>query len=304
MSREAEREIALRIDTAYQEDRLSEGALDALKRAPSINLDLGTSARDFDPDEVLLVTLMPDDSTSLNRIVTRKSAPPASYSFHRMLEGETSRTNIAQYDIMNVEPENPRANAEAIRTGHNAVLEALTVSPRPDQIVLATRFLNGFLLNPYGPLEKAQRLDTHNFRPNRGTPLYDQTVELLKMILAKSEQFRADYKEPRTATLLVTDGKDEHSRIQTATSVAEVIKSMRGTGQHIIAAMGIDDGKTDFRKVFTDMGIDSKWILTPGSTKEEIQEAFGLFAKTASQATKASDFPLLLSSGFEGITKT
>lgn len=294
------REIAFRIDTAYKTSRLSGGALNALKKASTPNLTLGVPAVDFEGDKSLLVTLMPDDSTSLNHIVTKR-APAIRYQYRPMLEGETVPQS-PQYDIVEAEPDDPRSNAEAIRTGHNAVLDALLASPNPEQVLFATRYLNGYLLNPYGPLEQAKRLDISNFRPYQGTPLYDETVGLLQMVLAKYEQFRADWKEARTVTLLVTDGKDQHSRIQTASSVAEVIKSMRGTGHHIIAAMGIDDGKTDFRQVFTDMGIDPNWILTTGSTQEEIQEAFGLFAKAASQATVTDDFQLLLGSGF-GITK-
>lgn len=305
---ERNQEIAIRIEGAHQSGRLSDAALEALKKASlPANLSLGTSMENFDPDEALLVTVMPDDSTSLNCVVKRKSVSPG-YTSRPMLEGERrdygpTELKRFEYDIQYVEADHPEANAEAIRTGHNTVLDALVTSPRPERVLFATRYLNGHLLNPYGPLDQVVRLDRRNFVPSAGTPLLDQAVELLKMVLAKYEQFRADWRSARTATLLVTDGRDEHSRIQTARSVTEVIRSMRNTGHHIIAAMGIDDGRTDFRKVFTDMGIDSKWILTTGSTKEEIQQAFGLFAKAAQQATVIEDFPKMLNSGFEGIIK-
>ena len=301
---EAGREITLRIDTAFKNDRLSQGALDALKRMPSTGLILGTPPSELDSDELLLVTVMPDDSTSQNRVVKRKSAPTvAPYSHRPMLEGEVSQTAIANYEITYVEADHPESNAEATRIGHNHVVDALLASPHPDSVLLATRYLSGQLLNPYGPLISAHRLSIHNFTPNRGTPLYDQTVETLKMVLAKYEQVKADWREARTATLLVTDGLDEHSRIQNAASVAEIIKSMRSTSHHIVAAMGISDGSTDFRRVFIAMGIDPKWILTPGSTKEDILKAFGLFAEKVSQATRPESFPFLLASGFGPLVK-
>lgn len=296
------KEIALRIETAYQDNRLSEAALDALNKVPSLpDLALGISTSELQSDELLLVTVMPDDSTSQNRIVKRRTAG-SSYPSRRMLEGEvTGRVN---YEVVEVDTTHPESNAEATRIGHNAVLTALAASSHPEQILFATRYLNGKLLNSYGPLEAAKKLDRYNFTPDSGTPLYDQTAALLKMVLAKYEQIRADWREARTATLVITDGHDQHSRIQTASSVAEVVKSMRSTGHHIVAAMGIDDGTTDFRQGFIEMGIDPKWILTPGSTQAEIQEAFGMFAKAASQATATEDFPRLLASGFGEITKT
>lgn len=305
---EAGREIALRLGTAFKNDRLSDGALKTLNRTSSTGLILGTPPSEFDSEELLLVTVQPDDSTSQNRVVKRKpNVPAAPFSYRPMLEGEASRsssTDLANYEITYVEADHPESNAEATRIGHNHVIDALFASPHPDSVLFATRYLNGQLLNPYGPLSMAQRLTTRNFTPNRGTPLYDQTVETLKMVLAKYEQVRADWREARTATLLVTDGLDEHSRIQNAASVAEVIRSMRDTGHHIIAAMGISDGSTDFRRVFIAMGIDPNWILTTGSTKEDILKAFGLFAEKASEATRPENFTALLTSGFGSLTKT
>ncbi len=73
---------------------------------------------------------------------------------------------------------------------------------------------------------------------------------------------------------------------------------MYNTGIHIIAAMGIYDGTTDFRKKFIEMGIRENLILTPGSTPEEIRKAFGLFGKMASRATDLQNFNDSLNRGF------
>jgi len=53
---------------------------------------------------------------------------------------------------------------------------------------------------------------------------------------------------------------------------------------HIVAAMGISDGTTDFREVFRKMGIADRWILTPGNSASEIRRAFSVFSQSAVRA--------------------
>jgi hypothetical protein len=45
--------------------------------------------------------------------------------------------------------------------------------------------------------------------------------------------------------------------------------------------MGIDDGRTDFRAVFRELGIPDAWILTPGNGASEIRRAFQVFSQSA-----------------------
>jgi hypothetical protein len=98
-------------------------------------------------------------------------------------------------------------------------------------------------------------MDAKNYTPNQGTPLYDQTVVLLGTVLAKSQEFSDNGVPVRTVTLIITDGDDCHSMRHGAKDVAAIAKDMLRMENHIIAAMGIDDGSTDFRKVFQDIGI-------------------------------------------------
>jgi hypothetical protein len=53
---------------------------------------------------------------------------------------------------------------------------------------------------------------------------------------------------------------------------------------HIVAAMGISDGSTDFRGVFRAMGIADRWILTPGNSASEVRRAFQVFSQSAVRA--------------------
>ena len=76
----------------------------------------------------------------------------------------------------------------------------------------------------------------------------------------------------------------------------------RDAGDYLdcIAAMGIDNGSTDFRKVFADMGIPAEWILTPKSDPHAIREAFQVFSQSAVRASQAAAFSATALAGFAG----
>ena len=213
-----------------------------------IQAGLGINADDVNSSEVVLVTIMPDDSGSIRF----------------------------------------GGNAQAVRGGHNGVLDALNQSKQKDNILIHNRYLNGFVLYPYCPINQAILMDPQNYNPNEGTPLYDQTLVLLGTVLAKSQEFSDNGVPVRTVTLIITDGGDAHSVKADAKNVASIIGDMLRSENHIIAAMGIDDGNTDFRKVFQEMGIRDEWILTPGNNESEIRRAFQIFSQSAVRASQAA----------------
>jgi len=165
--------------------------------------------------EVVLVTMLPDDSGSI------------------FFEG----------------------NSQLVCDGHNLVLEALDASKQADAIQVHTRYLNGHVLYPYSNVRQAVQMDLNNFDANGGTPLYDQSVLLLGTVLAQSQQFIDNGVAVRTVTLIITDGADLHSVRANASMVKSIVDDMLRTEDHIIAGMGIDDGVTDFNQVFKEMGI-------------------------------------------------
>jgi activator of 2-hydroxyglutaryl-CoA dehydratase len=68
---------------------------------------------------------------------------------------------------------------------------------------------------------------------------------------------------------------------------------------NIIAAIGIDDGSTNFEEVFTEMGIPKQWILTPKNTPSEIRQAFALASQSAVRASQgAASFSQTAMGGF------
>ncbi|OKH18126.1 vWA domain-containing protein [[Limnothrix rosea] IAM M-220] len=237
---------------AHAEGMLSQAALQSLDvhdLGVAIQAGLGIEVDDVMSSEVVLVTVMPDDSSSI------------------------------RYG----------SNAQAVRGGHNAVLDALAQCPQTGEILIHNRYLNGFVLYPYCFLDQAVRMTPQNYDPRLGTPLYDQSLVLLGTVLAKAQEFSDNGVPVRTITLLITDGADVSSRRATAKDVKAVVEDMLKVENHTIAAMGIDDGyQTDFRKVFREMGIRDEWILTPGQGEQEIRQAFQLFSQSAVQVSQSA----------------
>jgi hypothetical protein len=248
--------------SAHQEGLLSPQGLQVLTLVDpgaQIQAALGARVEDVAASEVVLVTMMPDDSGSIR--------------FGK--------------------------NAERVREGHNLVLDALARARQHDALLVHTRYLNGHVLYPYCPLDRAVRMDAANYDPNLGTPLYDQAVVLLGTVLAKAQEFAQAGVPVRTVTLIITDGADAGSVRAKAADVAALVGDLRRAERHIVAAMGIHDGTTDFRRVFREMGIEDRWILTPGAGASEVRKAFQLFSQSAVRVSQgAASFSRTALGGF------
>lgn len=249
------------IEAAGQEGTLSPQSMQALNipdLGAQIQAGLGVNVDDVQASEVVLLTMMPDDSGSI------ASA----------------------------------GNTVAVREGHNLVLEALGDTKQRDAILAHTRYLNGTVLFPYRTIDQAERMTASNYQADKGTPLYDQSVVLLGSVVAKAQEFAQNGVLARSVTLLITDGADCHSTHAKARDVAALVRDMTRSEQHIVAAMGIADGYTDFKQVFRGMGIADRWILTPGSNASEIRAAFQLFSRSAMRASRATGFSQAAAGGF------
>ena len=236
--------------TAHNDGLLSATSMQALNVVDigaQIQAGLGIHVDDVMASEVVLVTIMPDDSGSIK------------FS----------------------------GNSAVVRAGHNTILDALATSNQQDNVLVHNRYLNGTVLYPYCPVGQAMRMDSKNYDPNKGTPLYEQTLVLLGTVLAKTQEFDDNGVPVRTVTLIITDGADGSSRA-TAKQVKGVVEDMLRSENHIIAAMGIDDGRTDFKQVFRSMGIRDEWILTPGNSQKDIRQAFQLFSQSAVRASQSA----------------
>jgi hypothetical protein len=221
-------------------------ALDVVDVGAQIQAGLGCTIDDVAASEVVLVTMMPDDSMSI------ASA----------------------------------GNTTAVRDGHNFVLEALRSSKQSGEVLAHTRYLNGLVLCPYTSLDHAVSMTGSNYDPRLGTPLYDQTVVLLSTVIAKSQELAQAGIAVRTVTLIITDGADYGSTRCKAADVKSLVSDLLAQENHIVAAMGISDGSTDFKAVFRSMGIPDRWILTPGNSASEIRRAFAVFSQSAVRASQ------------------
>ena len=86
--------------------------LDVVDIGAQIQAGLGCTIDDVGSSEVVLVTMMPDDSQSIAHA----------------------------------------GNTDAVRDGHNFVLEALSGSKQAGEVLAHTRYLNGHVLFPYTAL--------------------------------------------------------------------------------------------------------------------------------------------------------
>lgn len=239
------------LENARADGRISQEAVDILTVTDigvEIQNALGVSVDDVGSSEVILVTALIDDSGSMN-------------------QGD---------------------NARITSEGHNALIDELLKAKQSGGVLVHTRYIHGKILYPYGFLKDAKKMDGRNYKPDGGTPLYDQIVTALGSVFVKSQEFFDAGVSCRTITLIVSDGAENESRIYTnPASVRKIVEDMLKEERHIIAAMGIDDGATDFKKVFSDLGIQSKWILTPVNNGKEIREAFRLFSQSAVRASQS-----------------
>jgi len=230
------------LSTAHAQGSLSTrslATLDVVDIGVQIQAGLGVSINDVAASEVVLVTMMPDDSGSI--------------TYAR--------------------------SADAVRDGHNLVLDALHASKQSGEVLAHTRYLNGHVLCPYTALDHAVKMTTANYHPLLGTPLYDQAAVVLGTVIAKAQELAQAGIAVRTVTLLITDGLDANSRRTSAADVKSIVDDMLAQEHHIIAAMGI--GSADFHAVFRAMGIPDRWILTPGNSASEVRRAFAVFSQSA-----------------------
>ncbi|MBP9798021.1 hypothetical protein KBC70_02640 [Candidatus Woesebacteria bacterium] len=188
------------------------------------------------------------------------------------------------------------SNEQAVRDGTNSVVESLKDAREAVDIQFFLRYLNGTIMHPFGDLDTVPLLTSANYRGSGGTPLYDQSVEFLKALIAKAQEFEQYNVNVRTMSLIVTDGQDAGSFKHRAADVCTIVKDLLATESHIVAGMGVDGGGTNFRDIFADMGIPDMWIYETGpmagESKDEflrrIRRGFQLFSKSAVRASKSA----------------
>ncbi len=247
------------------EGELSQDALRTLQiidYGAQIKDAMGVSVDDIEASETTIVTLLLDDSSSIEHA----------------------------------------GNTRVLIDGTNLTLKALKESKQASGILMHVEALNTGLYSPYVLLDNINPLTAATFRPCGNTPLYDKTVIVLGRSLAKKKEFADNNVPTRTITVIVTDGEDVGSSQHTPLSVKRVVDSMLRQEEHLILAMGIADGHTNFKRVFADMGIPDACILTPGNTPSEIRKAFQFVSQSAVRASQnAAAFSNMKVGGFSSL---
>jgi len=236
--------------------------LNALDLGTAIQDALGVSADDIQASEVFLLSLLVDDSSSIR--------------FGN--------------------------NTQNMRDAYNLILEAQSESKSEDDFLVHVRMLNSGILVPYVVLREAPRLDTQNYNPQGGTPLYDRAIELLGTVVAKEREFKRQGVPVRTYSVIISDGNDESSS-RHAADVANLVRDMTNSEEHnhIVAAWGVNDGATDFQRVFREIGVPDQLILTSGSDKHSIRQTAGVISKSVKMASQTSaGFSKTFAGGFGG----
>lgn len=252
--------------------------LSSVDLGQQIQAGFGVVATSVDASEVLLVTLVVDDSTSIRST----------------------------------------GNEQIVRDGVNLVLKSLKDSKQRDNIFVMIVVFNNYgkpsnVIVPYTHIDDVPYLDATNYRANGGTPLYDMDIKKSAMIIAKMQEFADCGVTARGVALMMSDGADYGSN-KKPSDAATANRSLLSTEQHIMLAMGIDDSErdaqgnvvqkgTDFRKVFSSMGYRPECILTPGNTESELRAAFMVVSQSAVRASQgAKGFSQAAASGAGGFT--
>jgi hypothetical protein len=225
-------------------------ALNAIDPGQEIQQGLGIDIGDVTASEVILVTLLIDDSGSI-----------------RMVGG----------------------NSDAVRQGHNGILAALKATKQKDSIIVCTRYFTGTggqnVLYPYCKLQDAVEMTPQNYNPQGSTPLYKQSLITLGLVVSKAQEFEDNGVSVRSVTAIVTDGADTDGGA-TARDVSKIVTDMRRAEKHIVCGMGIADGSTDFVQVFESMGIPANQVLTPSNDPSSIRRAFNAISQSAVRASQ------------------
>ena len=195
-----------------------------------------------------------------------------------------------------------RGNAQAIINGYMKFIESLRKAP--GQVLIKTMFLNNIVNLPFQAPGTVAPL-SQNYRLTSGTPLFRRSVQALNCILAEAKCLSETGRTVRTITFIVTDGGDSTSGPVSSSDVRKFTDMMFRSGKHIVGACAVNDGVTDFMKVFSEMGIPERWIMVLKNDPSDIEGTLCGMGKMTSHASAGpASFGETSISGFSGISGT
>ena len=188
-------------------------------------------------------------------------------------------------------------HAQAVICGYNFFLETLRAEPA--DIRVQTLFLNNRQHNAnFIKAQDVPFLDRETYQPHGETPLYLRSNEALIGIQREADRLTRLSYTVRTMSFVFTDGEDNQSFTIKASTVADTVAAMLQTGQHIVGAFALGNGRTNFRKVFASMGIPDRWIKVL-TERAQIADAMTQVGTSVSHASRSqADFTQTQTGGF------
>ena len=96
-------------------------------------------------------------------------------------------------------------NTQTVIDGHKVVIDAVRNSKQEDNVLAHTCYINGTILFEYRLIGSAEVMTSKNFQPHGCTPLYESSIVTLGRVLAKAQEFSDNGVPVRTMTLIMTD---------------------------------------------------------------------------------------------------
>jgi hypothetical protein len=222
--------------------------LDADDVAAKINQGMGVDPDAFQASEVTLVSMLVDDSGSIE------------YA----------------------------GNTPNVIAGVNGILDALLGSKAAGTILVHTRLLNGRIVCPFVALQDAPKLGRTNYTADGCTPLYDAIVEFGGTVAKKTREFLDNGVVVRSISVVVTDGKDEGSKRNTVADARKVVDSLLASETAVFCGMGIQLPGTDFNAIFDSMGIRPDSVMLVNSDPKAIRAACHAFSQSAIRVSQTT----------------
>jgi hypothetical protein len=118
-------------------------------------------------------------------------------------------------------------NTQLVMDGYNLIIDSLRDAKVRDNILVHCVMLNGGVLHPFCSLDNAVKLDRNNYQPDNGTPLYETCTKTLATILAKWQDYTNNGVDARTITAIITDGAaNGYGRVEDVASMVRDMLSM------------------------------------------------------------------------------
>jgi uncharacterized protein YegL len=126
----------------------------------------------------------------------------------------------------------------------------------------------------------------------RGTALYDAVLKGLQESITYREDLEDQGIDVRTAIYIITDGEDNSSDSQSATSIKKIVDDMRSNEAWInsftISMLGVGSDSS-FRSSCKNMGLNPDLCLVTVSTNaQEIRKVLGVVSQSISSSSAAS----------------